>query len=223
MIFAGDNGTPNSVLQGFPNRRGKGSLYEGGVRVPMIVSGYGVSRINEVEDTPVHVMDVYATVLEIVGPDLEGGVLNSFSFKGLLSDAASESRPYNFVQVAIDATTGYAIRNDRYKLIEYESGLQELYDLIADPFEAVDLLLGGVSVEEQAVLDELAAEAMIQSSGWSCNDGILNGNEQQSSCEMATAGEEQRLRSYSISCRTLRIRFSHPLRSSIVFHLEAQT
>lgn len=157
----------------------------------MIVSGYGVSRINELEEAPVHVMDIYATVLDIVGPDLEGGVLNSFSFKGLLSDATSESRPYNFVQVAIDAVTGYAIRNDRYKLIEYESGLQELYDLIADPFELVDLLFWGVSVEEQAILDELTAEAMIQSSGWSCNDGILNGDEQQSSCEMSTATKEQ--------------------------------
>ena len=194
VIFAGDNGTPNSVLQGFPNRRGKGSLYEGGVRVPMIVSGYGVSRINESEEALVHVMDIYATVLDIVGPDLEGGILNSFSFKNLLSDAAAESRPYNFVQVAIDAVTGYAIRNDRYKLIEYESGLQEFYDLIADPFEALNLLLGSLSVEEQAVLDELTAEAMIQTFGWSCNDGILNGDEQQSSCEMSTTAEEQPVR-----------------------------
>jgi len=50
IIFVGDNGTPSSVIQSFPEDHAKATLYEGGIRVPMIFSGKQVSRIGEIED-----------------------------------------------------------------------------------------------------------------------------------------------------------------------------
>jgi len=182
IFFVGDNGTPNSVLQAFPNRRGKGSLYQGGLHVPMIVSGHSVRRAGEREASPVHVLDVYATVLEAVGLEMEGGVNNSFSFLKLLSDGDAEKRPYVISEGFMDGAQAFAIRNDRYKLIETQAGDQQLFDLMTDSFEQNDLTPTGLTAELEAVLNELSDEGRSQTSGWSCNDGILNGAEMPGSC-----------------------------------------
>ena len=44
IVFIGDNGTPNQVVQTYPNRRAKNSLYQGGVNVPMVISGKNVEQ-----------------------------------------------------------------------------------------------------------------------------------------------------------------------------------
>jgi len=194
IIFVGDNGTPNTVLQAYPSRSGKGSLREGGLHVPMIVTGSGVARIGETEDSPVHVMDIYATILEIVGLQLDGGVNNSFSFNDLLSDEHAGVRPYNLSEITSGGIQGFAIRNEQYKLIEMQDGSQELYDLLLDPFEENDLLLSALSSEQSSTLSELSQEGVLQTTGWSCGDGILNGMEQQGSCsELGTTLEQHEL------------------------------
>jgi thiosulfate reductase/polysulfide reductase chain A len=43
IIFIGDNGTPNNLLQDYPANHGKQTLYQGGIHVPMFISGYGVT------------------------------------------------------------------------------------------------------------------------------------------------------------------------------------
>ena len=58
IIFIGDNGTPNNVLRGFPAGHGKGSLYEGGICAPMFATGFGVSRVNEVENGLIQGLDL---------------------------------------------------------------------------------------------------------------------------------------------------------------------
>ena len=191
VMFIGDNGTPQSVLQGFPSRRGKGTLYQGGLNVPMIVSGAGVSRIGEIDSSLVHVMDIHASILEAVGQDLDGGILNSFSFYDLLKDSAALSRPFLLSEMTTDAGYASAIRNDRYKLIEYASGASEFFDLSADRFEIDNLETAGLSVEHQAIKDELHAEAELQFQGWSCQDGIVNGDETIGSCAMSTFLEQE--------------------------------
>ena len=45
IIFIGDNGTPGQVVQSpYSKQQAKGSLYQGGINVPMVVSGHGVER-----------------------------------------------------------------------------------------------------------------------------------------------------------------------------------
>ena len=172
ILFIGDNGTPNNVLQIYGNRRGKSSMYEGGVNVPMVVAGAGVTRQNEREDKMVNAIDFYASILELAGADLPGGIHNSLSFKDLLSDSEAISRPYNYAEIEGDWT----IRNAQYKFIQLENGRQEFYDMLADPMEATNLI-NNLTAEQEAIRAELEAEGIQMRASWSCNDLILNGNE----------------------------------------------
>jgi arylsulfatase A-like enzyme len=71
VIFLGDNGTPPSVtLPPFDDERAKGTLYTGGVNVPLIVSGPQVTQLGSESDALLHVADLYATIAEISGVDL---------------------------------------------------------------------------------------------------------------------------------------------------------
>ena len=71
VIFMGDNGTYDPVV-GAPFRRGraKGTIYEGGVNVPLIVSGPGVPR-GSVSEALVNSTDLFATILEMAGVNPE--------------------------------------------------------------------------------------------------------------------------------------------------------
>ena len=186
ILFIGDNGTPHNLLQDYPSQHGKQTLYQGGIHVPMFVSGNGVSRIGEVEDALIHVVDIYATILDLTGSDLPGGIYNSLSFKHLLSSSVLPKRQYNFTELDSNQTNiniqGHTIRNNEYKLIEYHNGVQEMYDLITDPLETTDLLLGPLSPQEQALKTELENEATQRKTAWSCKDDIQNGDEQGIDC-----------------------------------------
>lgn len=182
VIFIGDNGTPNAVLRGFPSEHGKGSLYEGGIRVPMFASGFGVSRENEVEDGLVQGVDMYATVLDVIGGDLAEGVFNSRSFKAVLSDENAVTNPYNFSEITGNNLEGVAIRNEQYKLIDFADGTQEFYDLTNDPLETTELITNGLTSEQMDILAELEAEANQRVMAWSCQDLIKNGDEEGIDC-----------------------------------------
>ncbi len=176
IIYIGDNGTPNQVLQNFPAGQAKGSVYQGGIHVPMTVTGAGVSRQNEIEDALIHSADLYATILEATGSDLPGGVYNSFSFNELLTNANATSRPYNYSESIRMGGMQYAIRDAQYKLIELPDGTQEFYDLLNDPLETSNLI-DNLSDEQFELFNRFEEEAQIIQTGWSCNDLILNGDE----------------------------------------------
>src|SRR6478752_3391589 len=70
VIFIGDNGTPAEVKdKGAKIRGSKGSAYEGGVRVPFVVAGAGVTRRGHSNDLVV-TTDIYATILSLTGIDV---------------------------------------------------------------------------------------------------------------------------------------------------------
>ena len=181
IIFIGDNGTPNNVLQDYPPNHGKESLYQGGIHVPMFISGNGVTRIGQTENALVNVIDIYATVLELIGSNLPGGIYNSLSFKHLLSSSSLPKRQYNFSEIDSNQTTfstqGYTIRDSSYKLIEYHTGQQEMFNLIVDPLETNDLLLGTLTTQEQNLKIAFENEAFQRKTAWSCKDDIQNGDE----------------------------------------------
>ncbi len=176
IIFIGDNGTPAPVIQNFPGTHAKGTLYEGGIRVPLIVSGKGVTRINESEDHLTHVADLYATILELTGVQLSAGVNNSLSFKPLLSCPADLNRTYVYTDYEDGNTEGWALRNQDYKVIEDEDGRLEFYNITNDILEENDLI-GSLSPAEEILLEDMQAEIVNIRTGWSCNDGLPNGTE----------------------------------------------
>jgi arylsulfatase A-like enzyme len=155
VIFLGDNGTPPPVKDAGTGVRGaKGSVYEGGVRVPLVVAGAGVTRRGREDDLFV-TTDIYATILNLAGVPVSQ-VNNSYSFKPLLGDeAATNGRAHSFTEVSNGPNQRrYAIKDRRYKLI-YNVGQWELYDLVADPLEATNLYTSG---PHAAVLATLKAE-----------------------------------------------------------------
>ncbi|MEC7876370.1 MAG: sulfatase-like hydrolase/transferase [Bacteroidota bacterium] len=137
VIFIGDNGTPNQVAQQYNSRRVKGSLYRGGINVPMIISGNQVSRINEEENALINTTDLFTTISELCG--IENSKMNdSKSFKSLLSNKfSSNSREYIYSEIG---KNNYTIRNQTHKYIHFENGSEALYNLSINEFENPNLL-----------------------------------------------------------------------------------
>ena len=130
-----------------PLRAGKGWLYEGGVRVPMMVRWPGVAEPERVSRAPVNSIDVFPTMLDIAGiavpeqAQVDGESLAPI-LRGESDTLQREALYWHYPHYHISGMQpGGAIRKGRYKLIEYfEDGEAELYDLQADLAEANDLL-----------------------------------------------------------------------------------
>lgn len=144
IIFIGDNGTPAAVIDTsvYARPHSKGSLYEGGIRVPMIVSGNGVTRQNERESALVNSTDLFATIAQLAGSEV-AEVNNSVSFIDTFSDNHSHTRSFNYSEFESSNVTGWTIRNSTHKLIEFDDGTQELYEVNNDLSETNDLLTSG--------------------------------------------------------------------------------
>ena len=154
VIFSSDNGGlvlgPNPPTSNAPLRSGKGSPYEGGVRVPLLVKWPGVTQPGSVSTEPVITMDLAATVTTALAkPDgkarkaepLNDGV----SLLPVLNDPAAklgrEAIGWHYPHYHPCGATPYAaIRAGDWKLIQYyEDGRHELFNLAADPGEQQNL------------------------------------------------------------------------------------
>ena len=137
IIFIGDNGTPNQVAQQYNSRRAKGSLYKGGINVPMVISGNQVSRKNEEENALINTTDLFTTISELCGIN-NLNMHDSKSFKKLLNNSIdSNSREYIYSEIGNE---NYAIRNSTHKYIRFEDGSEALYNLSVNEFENPNLL-----------------------------------------------------------------------------------
>jgi len=148
VIFASDNGglstSEGSPTSNHPLRGGKGWLYEGGVRVPLIARWSGKIRPGTISDRVVSTPDIFSTVVEACGlapvPSARDGV--SF-LPALRSERQPERGPIFWHYPHYGNQGGFpggAVRDGDWKLIErYESGQLELYNLASDPSETRDL------------------------------------------------------------------------------------
>ncbi|MFD2565767.1 sulfatase-like hydrolase/transferase [Pseudotenacibaculum haliotis] len=160
IIFIGDNGTPNQVAQSpYSAMRAKGSIYQGGVNVPMIVSGVGVNRFGARESALVHTADLFATISSIAGVTVQE-IQDSYSFYDLLSDENATERDFVYTERSSNGVI-YTIRNFGYKLIVHENGNQEFYNLTIDAYETNNLIGTTLSTEASAAKTALEAEAAI--------------------------------------------------------------
>ena len=167
VIFLGDNGTPASaILAPFDPVRGKGTLYEGGVNVPLIISGPRVALPGTESDALVSTVDLFATALEMMGVDVEATLppetaLDAVSLLPVLKEPTIEPREFVYSELfnylSPQDTHGQTIRNVAgYKLIRFTVlETEEFYDLVLDPFEDSNLLLGELDPIQQANYDEL--------------------------------------------------------------------
>ena len=168
VVFLGDNGSAYNVNQGiYPGHRSKGSVYQGGIHVPLVVSGPIVEDPGRHSQQLVSVNDIFATLLELEGidwrNDLPAGVLvDSYSLVPALQSSSPdpESREWAMAERLGERTEGghqRALRLGDYKLIELSDTQHRLYDLATDPLETIDLIEATLSPSEQSVYEELLA------------------------------------------------------------------
>ena len=146
VIFTSDNGPFGGVGDASPLRADKGHLYEGGIRVPLIVRWPGKVEAGEVEETPVILTDLHPTILAATGLDLNSTIPNDghnllplLKGKEKLKNRAVYWHYPNFA-FHRDNRLGSAIREGDHKLIHfYDTDSVELYNLKNDIGEKNDL------------------------------------------------------------------------------------
>lgn len=153
VIFCSDNGglstgaRPMSPTSSFPLRAGKAWVYEGGIRVPLIVKLPGKVKADLTVDAPVVTTDLYPTILDLAGLPLRPEQhVDGESLKALASGehAALEREAiyFHYPHYHHINTMGPAgaVRMGDYKLVEvFETGKVELYHLREDIGEQHDL------------------------------------------------------------------------------------
>jgi len=146
VVFLSDNGALLSVADTRPLRMAKGYLYEGGIRVPMLVRWPGRVAPGSRSSTPVISTDLFATLLDAAGVELpEEYPGDGESLLPLLTEGAGLEREalcFHYPNYAWHRSNrlGGAIRLGDHKLIErFDDGSVELYDLAQDLGEEQDL------------------------------------------------------------------------------------
>ena len=168
VIFFSDNGgmsaanfgNPDRVVQpgnldksfstsNLPLRGGKGWLYEGGIRVSLIVKWPQQMEAGIVNDAPVISTDFYPTILDMLGLSSGTHITDGISLVPLLTKQGTTrkkipDRPifWHFPHYSNHGmqSPGGAVRSGNYKLIEYfENNTVQLFDLSDDPGELTDL------------------------------------------------------------------------------------
>ena len=151
IIFLGDNGTDNSVLQGYPSRHGKGTLYEGGIRVPLIISGKEVKRNGISDASLIQTFDIPALILNYIGGDVSFN--DGESFFHLLSEVGNH-REYLFSESLNNNNDVFAVKNNNYKLLN-KNGTEEFYYLGDNIKETNNLLENALNLNQKNNLEEL--------------------------------------------------------------------
>ncbi len=173
VLFSSDNGGIRKLSKQDPWRAGKGSYYEGGIRVPITVRWPGVVEAGSTCSVPVTGLDFYPTFLDAIGASPSSGkVLDGKSILPLLMGKGSfpkdrtlywhfpvylqnyageedQSRDAKF-----RTRPGTVLRKGKWKLHEYfEDGALLLYDLENDPGETNNL-----AAEKPKKLEALKAD-----------------------------------------------------------------
>ena len=175
MVFVlCDNGPHSDAIgEPHPEDHGKGTVYQLGVRMPLIVKGPLVSAGGQTCERPVGAVDLWQTIADISGAKVcqavpAGTTLHSTSFLPLIQDPSGPATsPWAFSQ-SFQPTGVYShvtnltlhkrsITDGQYKYIrtieghtagqpvDYDDYTNELYDLVNDPDEQVNLLPGMVN------------------------------------------------------------------------------
>jgi arylsulfatase A-like enzyme len=127
------------------NLRGKkGTVWEGGLRVPGIIEWPARIRKPFITDVPAVTSDIYPTVLDLVGVKAPNQVepLDGISLRALVEGKMTERpKPIAFWHGGrgVKDTGHAAVMDNTYKLHKLGPEKYELYDLIKDPAEAKDL------------------------------------------------------------------------------------
>ncbi len=146
VVFTSDNGGESLVTSNAPLRGGKSTLYEGGIRVPLIIRHPGIETSGKVCPEPVINMDLYQLCAGAsrgqVRPGLDGVDLGPY-LKKPGQDRESRALVWHYPLSRphfLGGRSSGAVRQDRWKLIQFfDTGESELYDLKNDVGETENL------------------------------------------------------------------------------------
>ncbi len=156
VIYMSDNGMSSGILRG-----GKALLDEGGIRVPLVISGPGISG-GEYSDVPVVGYDIYPTIIHFADPDfvlpegIEGGSWKSVLLNG---GKGQVERPIDYMVWHHDVEIVHpqtAIRKGDYKLVYFWDTRESfLHHLPTDLTESKN-----IAEQHPAIAEEMLAELM---------------------------------------------------------------
>lgn len=155
VIFIGDNGNTRRVSQIADTSHAKGTLYEYGINVPMVIAGPSVVHPGRSTNALVSTVDLFATILEMCGlagwrDSIASSVaVDSRSFMPVQADQTMTVRRWVYTEQfkpTPDADDGRTIRGDEYKLIRFDDGREKLFRVTADHNETNDLFAPGNQV-----------------------------------------------------------------------------
>jgi arylsulfatase A len=145
IFFLSDNGglrfegtRKQAITSNAPLRAGKGHLYEGGIRIPMIVRWPGKIAAGRVSDVPACSTDLYPTILSMANAQRHsGGPIDGIDLSGVLHGSGRLERDAIYWHYPHYSNQGGvpsgAVRSGDFKLIEfYEDGRLELYNVKDD-------------------------------------------------------------------------------------------
>ena len=146
VVLFSDNGGLHWFTSNHPLRAGKGWLYEGGIRVPMIVRWPGKVAAGSLVEAPVCSTDFYPTILEAAGlktnpqQHADGRSLMPL-LRGQTTTSPHDALYWHYPHYhGAGERPASAIRAGRYKLIRrYETGQRELYNMENDVGESTNL------------------------------------------------------------------------------------
>jgi arylsulfatase A-like enzyme len=170
VMVMGDNGTPShSVLPPWDPERSKATMYDGGIRVPLIVHGPHVAARGSRCDALVHAVDLAPTVADIAGVPNPAKPMDGVSLLGCLSDPdGCTTRPVLYAERfmpngpppyrEVDAR---AVRDDTHKLVRFRDGSEQLYALKPGALDEGHNLLAdpeGLAENDAVALQHLQTE-----------------------------------------------------------------
>jgi arylsulfatase B len=149
FILIGDNGNTIRTAQITNTDKAKGTVYEYGVHVPMIIAGPSVVNKGRTSDALVNTTDLFTTIIENFGYTNwrtqipVSKPVDGKSLMPILKNITDSVRPWSFCEIfktTTDSADGKGIRNKDYKLIKFNYGAQEFYNLKLDPLENNNLI-----------------------------------------------------------------------------------
>ncbi len=184
IIFIGDNGNSVQTAQISDLDKAKGTVYQYGVHVPFIIAGPSVENQGRVSDALVNTTDIFTTVLELfqynnwISQIPSSKPVDSKSLMPIIKNLGTQVRPWAFCEIfkAIpDSVDAKAMRNVEYKLIRFDYGAEEFYNLITDPEETFNLLTAPLSGTALSNYNYLCNEmTTLLGSGSICSPSAIN-------------------------------------------------
>lgn len=136
IIYVSDNGGHGIGSSQYPYRGWKGMVYEGGIRVPYMISWPAAIKGGKIVDQPVISLDFFPTILDAAGIEAPSNLaLDGVSLLPYIKGEVS-GNPHETLYWRYTNGMGYAVRHGKYKLVHQHMKPLSLFDMEIDPYES---------------------------------------------------------------------------------------